>query len=164
MQYFAVRSMISKHLDRAITTKSFDCNILRASYLHPRFWLDQTIPPRRNSLFAEILTRRYPFFIDLDMRKPWRALGSALFDLQQRLLSLHTPAIAAHAAVLADYAVAGNRDRHWIGGAGTSHGASGTRLTDSFRHSTVGLSSAKRNRLQICPHASLECCGTDVQG
>src|ERR1700677_667237 len=68
-------------------------------------------------------------------RSAWRALTIPLpLHLQQRLLSLPSPAIPVDIAIFAHYAMAGNRHRDGIRGTGTRHGAASGGLPDRLRH------------------------------
>src|SRR5215471_10355105 len=92
-----------------------------------------------------------------------RLLLNRLLHLQQRLLPFQSPAIAAHGPVFAHDTMTGNRHGNAVCGAGASYGAGGARLSDRLRDLAVGARRTERNRLQIGPHAPLECSGTNVQ-
>ena len=83
---------------------------------------------------------------------------------QQRLLAFDAPSISADAAVLANDTMAGDRDRHRIGGTGTGHGANCARPADRLGDLTVRSRGPERNRLQVGPHAALEGCGANIEG
>src|SRR6266496_1023814 len=86
-----------------------------------------------------------------------------LLHLQQSLFPLDTPAIAAHAAVSTNHAMARDGNGNGISGASSGNRADSARSADSLCNLAVGLRRPKRNRLQICPHPSLKSRGADVE-
>src|ERR1700734_139578 len=94
----------------------------------------------------------------------WHCSQSLLFDLQQRLLALHSPAIAADVAIFADHAMAWNRNRHRICRTGAGYCAACSWRANRLSHLTVSPRLAERNRLQISPYPPLKGSGADIQG
>src|SRR5580658_7393685 len=105
------------------------------------------------------------------MRRPesWRQRCSKLrlydtvLHLQQCLLAFDPPAITSHATVLAHDAMAWDRHRHWIRGAGAGHGANRARPADTLGHLAVRTRRAEWNRLQVRPDPALKRCGANIE-
>ena len=72
------------------------------------------------------------------------------------LLALHAPAVAGQRAVVAYHAVAGNRDRQRIGGAGARHGARAGGQADAPRQFRIADGAAGGYLAQRLPDALLK--------
>ena len=84
--------------------------------------------------------------------------------MQQDLLALESPTIAAHGAVLAHDAMTRDLNGDGIRGAGARYRAAGAWTTDRVRDFAVRFGLAERDRLQVGPYLALEGGGADVQG
>src|SRR5512146_359889 len=84
--------------------------------------------------------------------------------MQQLLLALRSPAVAAEAAVAAHHAMARNNDCNRIAGAGAGHGAHCCRLVYGGGDLPVGASLAARNLAQGLPDLELKGRAADVEG
>src|ERR1700741_913053 len=82
---------------------------------------------------------------------------------EQSFFPFDTPAIAAHAAVSANDAMARNRDRNRVRGTSPSHRPGGRRLADPLRNLFVRPSRPKGNRLQIPPDPPLEHSSANIE-
>ena len=85
------------------------------------------------------------------------------FPLEQGLLSLDAPAIAAKLPIAADDAMARNNHRQRIGRARTSHGPSRLWAADAASNSRIGGGRAGRGLLQRPPHSPLKYRSLDVK-
>jgi len=78
------------------------------------------------------------------------------FQLEQRFLSFHTPAVAALMSALRDYAMAGNGDCYGVGGAGSRDSSRGFGLPNRLRDGCVGTRCPEGDGLEMRPHAPLK--------
>jgi hypothetical protein len=86
-----------------------------------------------------------------------------LFQTEECLLSLHSPTIAAHSAVLAHHTVTRDRDGHWVRRTRAGDRASRSGLSDGLRDLPVGLSGPKWQGLQVGPDSALERGSLDIE-
>src|SRR5439155_6458405 len=70
---------------------------------------------------------------------------------------IYSPAITTQLAVLSHYAVAGDRQRGGIGGAGPCDRSRRLRVADALRDLAVGARLAEWDPLQLLPYSPLEC-------
>ena len=85
------------------------------------------------------------------------------FEAEEGTLAVDAPTVAARRALRPNRAVAGDRERHRIRGAGPAHGSGGLRDADRLRQRAVADRLARRDAAQDLPDAALESTGADVE-
>src|ERR1017187_3711479 len=85
-------------------------------------------------------------------------------QIDEGTLAGEAPTVSAQCAVAADDAMAGDDQRHSVGGASARYGTSGGGLANAGGNLAVGLHVTAGNGLQVVPDAHLKSGGADVEG
>src|ERR1700692_15591 len=86
------------------------------------------------------------------------------FAINQSTLAVNAPCIARERAIVANHAMAGNRDGEFVRGTRACHGADSVRCTDTPCNFSIGYRRAGRHFLERLPHPFLESCAANIKG